>query len=79
MGGWAILGRNMELTAGALFVTYQQCRGYIRYIRERVAPVLGKFPDLARFLHSDKETRTVWATLMSTGMTLGQAIVAGRA
>ena len=56
------------------FASFNACWTYVRFIREKVTPLLGPFPDLLRSLRTERETRTLWASAMSKGQTLDEAM-----
>ena len=78
LGGWAVLGRVVMRGVGAAakpFASFHQCWAYLRFIREKVTPLKGPFPDLARCIRCEYDTRTLWASAMSKGQTLDEAMV----
>ena len=77
LGGWSILGRAITREKDGKqnpFASFNACWTYVRFIRERVTPLLGPFPDLLRSIRTERETRTLWAPAMSKGQTLHEAM-----
>ena len=77
LGGWAVLGRVILRGEGpdrVPFASFHQCWTYLRFIRERVTPMKGPFPDLARCIRCENDTRLLWASAMSKGQTLDEAM-----
>ena len=73
LGRWAVLGQAYTV-GGAPWVSFRRCMEYPWFIRERVTPLKGPFPDLARCIRCEHETRSLWANSMSKGKTLEQAM-----
>ena len=78
VGGWALVGRAISPTVNNTpipFVSFQTCWNYIRFVRERVLPLIGPLPDLRRCVETEKSVRLMLATSMQNhAMNMDQAM-----
>ena len=70
--------RDGEPAQEVPFVSWQSCWDYVRFIRERVTPLLGPYPDLLRCIRTDYAVRKLLANAMTGGETLEQPLISCR-
>ena len=72
--GYVIVGNFTDRVTGTLFCSLQVVKDYLNYVRGKVAPLGGGVQSLSKTIHSDEDTRCLWAEGMRSGLTFDQAV-----
>ena len=69
-----VLAGNFKAQNGRTWCSKQAAHDYFEYVRFRVCPVSGDYPDLKQCLNSEWQARASWLPHPRAGKTLTEAI-----
>ena len=78
-GGYAVVGNFVDAKTARPWVSLEECKEYLLFVRLRACPLIGNLPDLDKVVKADEDTRSLWAASMRSGLTMSEAMFAHKA
>ena len=78
-GGYALVGNFTDSRTGQLWVSLEEVKEYLLFVRLRICPLTGVVPDLSKVTKADEDTRSLWAASMRSGLSLSEAMLCHKA